>query len=83
MGVVWSALRLSIGCCFARPLVMDLPVAAMDAHQLRSAAAQIAQEVARTLPEPMGDALASSPYRRRMIGVLTRRLLTALAGDVS
>ena len=83
VGVGWSALRLSIGCCFARPLVMDLPVAAMDAQQLRSAAAQIAQEVARTLPDPMGDALASSPYRRRMIGVLTRRLLTALAGDVS
>ncbi len=78
-----SALRLAIGCAFTRPLVIDLPVAAIDGIQLRSAAADIAQEVARTVPEPMGDALASSPYRRRMIGVLTRRLLIALAGDAS
>ena len=78
-----SALRLSIGCAFARPLAIDLPVAGMDGRQLRSAAADIAQDVARSVPEPMGDTLASSPYRRRMIGVLTRRLLNALAGDAS
>ena len=82
-GDSWGALRLSIGCAFARPLVIDLPVAGVDGRQLRNAAAVIAQEVARTVPEPIADTLASSPYRRRMIGVLTRRLLIALAGDAS
>ena len=82
-GESWSGLRLAIGCAFARPLRIDLPLAGMDGRQLRSAAADIAQEVAATVPEPVGDTLASSAYRRRMIGVLTRRLLTALAGDAS
>jgi len=38
--------------------------------------------LASTLPEPASDGQAGATYRRRMVAVLLRRQLVALAGEV-
>ena len=75
-----SALRLAVG--MAHPaavcvsMALDLPVAALGAK-----AASIAAEFVVRLPEPLTDGRASAAYRRRMAGVLARRLLVRAGGD--
>jgi carbon-monoxide dehydrogenase medium subunit len=45
-------------------------------------AAHIAAAALALLPEPVSDGGASAAYRRRMVGVLTRRILVR-AGDAA
>jgi CO/xanthine dehydrogenase FAD-binding subunit len=56
-----------------------LPVALQLADLGREAAA-VAADLVRLLPEPASDGRASGGYRRRMAGVLTRRILVRAGG---
>jgi len=72
--------RAAIGCAYpvlvAAKLPLDGPLPPAD---LARHAAPLAQVVAAELPEPIGDHHGSSGYRRRMIEVLLRRNLSAVA----
>jgi aerobic carbon-monoxide dehydrogenase medium subunit len=74
-----TALRLAVGMAHPAPVcivrVLDLPLS-----ELGGMAADIAATVTHRLPEPSSDGRASAAYRRRMVGVLTRRILIR-AGD--
>jgi aerobic carbon-monoxide dehydrogenase medium subunit len=79
-GTIRSA-RIAVGCAYPRSLVADPPLAGMQVAALGADAAAVARAVTQTLPEPMSDGLASGSYRRRMIEVLTRRLLIKLGSQ--
>jgi carbon-monoxide dehydrogenase medium subunit len=71
--------RIAIGCAFARPVAVDLAVAGEPLPALANRAADIAHAVTEALPTAIvGDGVASAAYRRRMCGVLIRRLLVRL-----
>lgn len=72
--------RAAIGCAYPVPIAAKLPFdAPLPPAQLARRAAPLAQAVAAGLPEPLGDHHGSSGYRRRMIEVLLRRNLCAVA----
>jgi carbon-monoxide dehydrogenase medium subunit len=79
-GKVRSA-RIVAGCAHAQAVMAELPVAGAGVAALGSDAGDLARAVAGSVPEPIGDGLASGPYRRRMIEVLTRRLLIKLGSQ--
>lgn len=79
-GVIRSA-RIAVGCAYAQPVAADLPLAGVPIAALGADAAAVAQDVAAALAEPITDGLASGSYRRRMIEVLTRRLLIKLGSQ--
>ena len=79
-GTVRSA-RIVAGCAHAQAVMAELPVAGRPVATLGSGAGDLARTVAGSLPEPIGDGLASGPYRRRMIEVLARRLLIKLGSQ--
>jgi carbon-monoxide dehydrogenase medium subunit len=71
--------RLAIGCSYPQPLVVDIPIVGPSGPpELAAQASGIAEAVAASLPDPIADHNASAGYRRRMIGVLLRRQLSAL-----
>lgn len=76
VGLSPDALRVAVGMAHSRPVCVTL---SLDRGLVENAAA-IAAEVARMLPEPVSDGRASGAYRRRMVEVLTRRILIR-AGD--
>lgn len=63
---------VAIGCAHTDVVVLDRPTSADPADLARWLEA---------LPEPTDDAVASAPYRRRMVGVLVGRLLGGPADD--
>ncbi|MBJ3775624.1 FAD binding domain-containing protein [Acuticoccus mangrovi] len=65
-----GALRLAVGCAHQRPLLLRLAAGETD----------VAAAAAAALPPPKSDGLASSTYRRRMVGVLAARLARILPG---
>jgi carbon-monoxide dehydrogenase medium subunit len=75
------AARIAVGCCHAQPATAELPVAGIPVTSLGAAAAEIARKAAAGFAEPLSDGLASGSYRRRMIEVLTRRLLIKLGSQ--
>ena len=79
-GKVRSA-RIVAGCAHAQAVMAELPVAGRPVATLGSDAGDLARAVAGSWPEPIGDGLASGPYRRRMIEVLARRLLIKLGSQ--
>jgi carbon-monoxide dehydrogenase medium subunit len=79
-GTVRSA-RIVAGCAHAQAVMAELDLAGTPVAALGSDAGDLARAVAGSLPEPIGDGLASGPYRRRMIEVLTRRLLIKLGSQ--
>jgi|GEM_PF-818947 len=72
--------RAAFGCAYpvlvAAKLPFDEPLPPVE---LARRAAPLAEAVAAELPEPLGDHHGSSGYRRRMIEVLLRRNLSAVA----
>lgn len=66
--------RVAVGCAHPRAVVQPLALAGTDDL------AAVAEAAAQALPEPVTDAVASGGYRRRMIGVLLRRLLRRVTG---
>jgi len=72
--------RAAIGCAFPVLVAAKLPLGEpLLPPELARYAAPLAQVVAAELPEPLGDHHGSSGYRRRMIEVLLRRNLSAVA----
>jgi carbon-monoxide dehydrogenase medium subunit len=72
--------RAAIGCAYPVPIAAKLPFdAPLPPAELAHRAAPLAHAVAAGLPEPLGDHHGSSGYRRRMIEVLLRRNLRAVA----
>ncbi len=74
-----TAVRLAVGMAYPAPVCVALPVALQLADLGREAAA-VAADLVRLLPEPASDGRASGGYRRRMAGVLTRRILVRAGG---
>ena len=74
-----TALRAGVGVAHPMPVCVTLPLD-VSLATLGQHAAAIAADVARLLPEPATDGRAGAAYRRRMVGVLTRRILIR-AGD--
>jgi aerobic carbon-monoxide dehydrogenase medium subunit len=70
--------RIAVGCAYARPAMVDLPIANNSLHDVANNAGHLARYVLERLSAPIEDKLASSHYRRRMIEVVTRRLLVRL-----
>jgi CO/xanthine dehydrogenase FAD-binding subunit len=72
--------RAAIGCAYpmlvAAKLPLDEPLPPADVARR---ATPLARVVAAELPDPLGDHHGSSGYRRRMIEVLLRRNLSAVA----
>lgn len=73
--------RIAVGCCYAQPLMMELPLAGASVTSLGADAAAIASKAAASFAEPISDGFTSGSYRRRMIEVLTRRLLIKLGSQ--
>lgn len=75
------AAKIAVGCAFARAEVVTLPVSDVSLAALGADAATLARQVVETLPDPAGNGVASAAYRRRMIEVLSRRLLIRLGAQ--
>jgi carbon-monoxide dehydrogenase medium subunit len=75
-----AVLRVAVGGAYERAPLVTLPYG-RSRQSLGADAAALAQRVVAELPAPMADGLASSNYRRRMIEVLTRRLLIRLGSE--
>jgi len=72
--------RAAIGCAYPVVVAAKLPFdEPLPPVKLACGAAPLAQAVAAELPEPLGDGHGSSGYRRRMIELLLRRNLGAVA----
>ncbi len=69
-----SALRVAVGMAHPLPACVTLPLDVKLTELGRDAAA-VAAKVMHLMPATAGDGRASAAYRRRMIGVLTERLL--------
>jgi carbon-monoxide dehydrogenase medium subunit len=76
-GTLVSA-RVAIGCAFPRPRAVDLPVIGKPLRAVTDDAANLADSVVAALPSQIADGVASSAYCRRVMAVLTRRLLIRL-----
>ena len=72
--------RAAIGCAYPVVVAAKLPLdEPLPPVELARRAAPLAQAVAAELPEPLGDGHGSSGYRQRMIELLLRRNLGAVA----
>jgi carbon-monoxide dehydrogenase medium subunit len=72
--------RVAIGCAYTKPVALRLPLGEpLPPHELARCAEMLAHKMASALPEPIGDHNAGAGYRRRMIEVLLRRNLAAVA----
>ena len=72
--------RAAIGCAYTVVVAAKLPFdEPLPPVKLACGAAPLAQAVAAELPEPLGDGHGSSGYRQRMIELLLRRNLGAVA----
>ena len=70
--------RVAIGCAYAAPLTVGLPLdEPLSLGELAHRAGRLAKEVATGLPAPLTDRHATSDYRRRMIELLIHRNLSA------
>jgi aerobic carbon-monoxide dehydrogenase medium subunit len=73
------AAQVAIGCACERPVAVDLPFGGEPVSGLAAKADEVVRAVAAALPaEMIDDGLASAACRRRMCGVLVRRLLLRL-----
>jgi carbon-monoxide dehydrogenase medium subunit len=75
-----TALRLAVGMAHPVPVCVTHPLD-LKLADLGGMAADIAAEVTHLLPDPATDGRASAAYRRRMVGVLTRRILIRAGGS--
>jgi aerobic carbon-monoxide dehydrogenase medium subunit len=68
---------VALACAFAEPRVWPLAVSRnLAPAELSTQAALLADAFTRDMPQPMDDWRASGEYRRRMTGILLRRLLS-------
>jgi aerobic carbon-monoxide dehydrogenase medium subunit len=75
--------RLAVGCAYPRPTVGALDLAGLgELAELAARAAALSRATVEALPPPVTDVATSGAYRRRVIGVLLRRILERL-GDAT
>jgi len=70
-----TAACLGLGGAHPAAMGLELPIAGTAVAALGGIAADTGDWVAAALPAPRSDGLGSAAYRRRMAGVLARRLL--------
>lgn len=78
-----TAARIALGAAGPHPLRMARAEAALDGSRLEPGAIEEAAAAAAADCEPFTDAVASDWYRRRMVGVVVGRALTALASPAA
>ena len=81
-GTITNA-RVALGAAGPHPLRMARAEAALTGSRMESGAIEEAAAAAAADCEPFTDAVASSWYRRRMVGVVVGRALTALASPAA
>jgi carbon-monoxide dehydrogenase medium subunit len=70
------ALRIAVGCATARTYTAALDAScALRVGDLRARSHEIASELLESMPDPLNDWRASAAYRRRIVGVLSQRLI--------
>jgi len=74
-----TALRLAIGMAYPVPVCVARPLD-MDIAKLGRESACLARALAELVPQPVSDGRATASYRRRMVEVVTRRLLIRAGG---
>jgi carbon-monoxide dehydrogenase medium subunit len=73
--------RAVVGCAYGAPVCRPLVLGgATSVEALAGRGAEVAQAFVAALPAPLDDAIAGRAYRRRMVEVLLRRQIEALAG---
>lgn len=77
-GIVGGA-RIALGAIGPHPIRVRAAEAALDGSTLDTAAIDAAAAAAAVVADPLEDAVASDWYRRRMAGVVLRRVLERLA----
>jgi aerobic carbon-monoxide dehydrogenase medium subunit len=75
-----SELRLGIGMAHSSPISIVRPLN-VGTEELGGMAADIATALTALVPEPVSNGRASAAYRRRMVGVLCRRILIRVGGS--
>jgi CO/xanthine dehydrogenase FAD-binding subunit len=79
-GGVVGAARIALGAAGPRPQRARAAEAALLGRKLDAASIADAAQAALDASDPPTDALASSWYRRKMVGVFVRRALDSLSG---
>jgi carbon-monoxide dehydrogenase medium subunit len=80
-GVVARA-RIALGAAAPRPLRASAAEEALVDGRLTTTTIHVAGELASEAAEPIDDVRSTGDYRRRMVAVLTRRLLTEAAHEL-
>jgi carbon-monoxide dehydrogenase medium subunit len=76
-----TALRVAVGMAHPAPVCVALPLN-LPPTELGPHAAELAAAVTAELPQPTIDGRAGAAYRRRMVEVLTRRILIHAGGSL-
>jgi carbon-monoxide dehydrogenase medium subunit len=74
----WRALRVGLGGIADTPVLAEATAAALDGTDLSDAVIAEAAELALEVADPPSDIRASAEYRRHLVPVYVRRVLTAL-----
>lgn len=80
-GETVTAARIALGAAGPHPMRMTRAEAAITGTRLDEAAITAAAAAAAEDCDPIADAVASDWYRRRMVGVFVRRVLSELASS--
>ena len=75
--------RIALGAAGPHPLRATRAEAALEGRPLDETTIAEAADAAAADCDPMTDAVATSDYRRRMVGVFVRRALGELAGGAT
>jgi carbon-monoxide dehydrogenase medium subunit len=79
----WSRVRLGLGGVNDRPVLADAAMRRLDGQRWDDAAIAEAAELALEAVDPPEDVRATAEYRRHLVGVHVRRVLSTLAEGAS
>ncbi len=75
--------RLAVGGVEQVPVLLDAAASALEGRDLTPEVVREAADAAMSAVDPMEDFQASAAYRREMVGVWIRRVLTGLAREAA